>query len=124
MVLVDTSIWVDHFRQGSQRLQTLLMDSNVMCHPFVIGELACGNLANRREILALLSTLPATPVVEFDELMFFIDQHRLMGKGVGFVDIHLLASARLADIPLYTSDKRLKIEAERLGLAYQAIRGR
>ncbi|MEE9566542.1 MAG: PIN domain-containing protein, partial [Desulfobacteria bacterium] len=108
MVLVDTSIWVTHLRQGTRRLEKLLMDAEVMCHSFIIGELACGNLKNRNEILSLLQSLPMTPTIEFDEFLFFIDRNHLMGKGVGFVDVHLLASAQLAGVPLWTADKRLK----------------
>jgi predicted nucleic acid-binding protein len=95
MVLVDTSIWIIHLRQGNRKLEKLLMDAEVMCHPFVIGELACGNLKNRNEIISLLQSLPMTPTIEFDEFLFFIDKNHLMGKGVGFVDVHLLASAQL-----------------------------
>lgn len=103
---------------GSRILDGLLWNGEVLGHPFVIGELACGNLANRKEILSLLAALPSAQVIEFEEFLAFIDQHRLMGRGIGFVDIHLLASAKLADSPLYTSDKRLKAEARRMGLAY------
>lgn len=118
MVLVDTSVWVTHLRQGSKRLEKLLMDAKVWCHPFIIGELACGNLKNRDEIISLLQSLPMAPTVEFDEFLFFIEEHHLMGKGVGFVDIHLLASAQLAGIPLWTADKRLKSAADQLALAF------
>ncbi len=116
MVLVDTSIWVIHLRQGSRKLEKLLMDAEVMCHPFIIGELACGNLKNRNEIISLLQSLPMAPTIEFDEFLFFIDRNHLMGKGVGFVDIHLLASAQLTGIPLWTADKRLKPAADQLVL--------
>ena len=118
MVLVDTSIWGIHLRQGSRRLEKLLMDAEVMCHPFIIGEIACGNLKNRNEILSLLQSLPMSPTIEFDELLFFIDQNDLMGKGVGFVDVHLLASARLTGVPLWTADKKLKSAADQLELTF------
>ena len=95
MVLVDTSIWVTHLRQGNRKLEKLLMDAEVMCHPFIIDELACGNLKNRNEIIALLQSLPMVPTIEFDEFLFFIDGNYLIGKGIGFVDVHLLASAQL-----------------------------
>ena len=84
MVIVDTSIWVTHLRQGSRQLEKLLMDAEVMCHPFIIGELACGNLKNRNEIISLLQSLPMAPTIEFDEFLFFIDRNHLTGKGVGF----------------------------------------
>ncbi|MBW2428990.1 MAG: type II toxin-antitoxin system VapC family toxin [Deltaproteobacteria bacterium] len=119
MVLVDTSIWVTHLRQGSRQLESLLMDAEVMCHPFIIGELACGNLRNRSEIISLLQSLPMVPTIEFDEFLFFIDKNRLMGKSIGFVDVHLLASAQLTGIPLWTADKRLKSSADQLKLAFK-----
>ena len=119
MVLVDTSIWINHLRQGSRNLEKLLMDAEVMCHPFIVGELACGNLKNRNEIVSLLMSLPMAPMIEFDEFLFFIDQHHLMGKGMGFVDVHLLASAQLARIPLWTADKRLRSAADQLKLAFK-----
>ena len=90
-----------------------------MCHPFVIGELACGNLENQNEIISLLQSLPMAPTIEFDEFLFFIDRHRLMGKGVGFVDVHLLSSAHLAGIPLWTADKRLRYAADKLNLLFK-----
>ena len=119
MVLVDTSIWVTHLRQGSRQFEKLLMDAEVMCHPFIIGELACGNLKNRNEIIPLLQSLPMAPTIEFDEFLFFIDRNHLMGKGVGFVDVHLLASAQLTGIPLWTADKRLKSAADQLKLTFK-----
>ena len=119
MVITDTSIWVTHLRQGSRQLEKLLIDAEVMCHPFIIGELACGNLDNRNEIISLLQSLPMAPTIEFDEFLFFIDRNHLMGKGVGFVDIHLLASAQLIGIPLWTADKRLKSTADQLELTFK-----
>ena len=119
MILVDTSIWVAHLRRGSRRLEKLLMDAAVMCHPFVIGELACGNLKNRNEIISLLQSLPMAPTIEFDEFLFFVDRNHLMGRGVGFVDIHLLASAQLAGAPLWTADKKLKSSADQLELVFK-----
>ena len=99
-------------------LEKLLIDAEVMCHPFVIGELACGNLKNRNEIISLLQSLPMAPMIEFDEFLFFIDRNHLMGRGVGFVDIHLLASAQLIGVRLWTADKRLKSAADQLGLRF------
>jgi hypothetical protein len=119
MVLVDTSIWVTHLRQGSRQLEKLLMDAEVMCHPFIIGEFACGNLKNRNEIIPLLQSLPMALTIEFDEFLFFIERNHLMGKGVGFVDVHLLASAQLTGMPLWTADKRLKSAADQLGLIFK-----
>lgn len=119
MVIVDTSIWVTHLRHGSRHLEDVLLDGQVMCHPFIVGELACGNIQNRKEILSLLQTLPMAPTVSLDELLYFIERKKLMGAGIGFVDAHLLASAQLADVPLWTSDKRLKGATAKLGLAYK-----
>ncbi len=119
MVITDTSIWVTHLRQGSRQLEKLLIDAEVMSHPFIIGELACGNLKNRNEIISLLQSLPMAPTIEFDEFIFFIERNQLMGIGIGFVDVHLLASAQLTGIPLWTADKRLKSAATKLDLAYK-----
>ncbi len=119
MVLVDTSIWVTHLRQGSRKLEKLLMDAEVMCHPFIIGELACGNLKNRSEIISLLQSLPMASTIEFDEFLIYIEINQLMGKGIGFVDIHLLASAQLTGVPLWTADKRLKSAANQLELVFK-----
>jgi hypothetical protein len=119
MVLVDTSIWVTHLRQGSRQLEKLLMDTEVMCHPFIIGELACGNLKNRNEIISLLQSLTLAPTIDFDEFLFFIDRNHLMEKGIGFVDVNLLASAQLAGVPLWTADKRLKSVADQLELTFK-----
>ena len=119
MVLVDTSIWVEHLRKGNRQLELLLMDTAVICHPFIIGELACGTIKKRNEILSLLKSLPSAPVLEFDELMFFIDENQMMGIGIGFVDVHLLASARLSGTSLWTADKKLKSAANKLSLNYE-----
>jgi predicted nucleic acid-binding protein len=119
MILVDTSIWVTHLRQGSRQLEKLLMDAEVMCHPFIIGELACGNLKNRNEIISLLQSLPMAPTIELDEFLFFIDRNHLMGKGIGFVDVHLLASVQMAGVPLWTADKRLISAADQLELTFE-----
>ncbi|MFZ2630651.1 MAG: PIN domain-containing protein [Desulfosalsimonadaceae bacterium] len=114
MILVDTSIWVDHLRKGNQRLEKLLMDAQVVCHPFVIGELACGNIKNRSEILSLLQTLPSAFPIDLEEYLYFVKQYELFGIGIGFVDIHLLASAMLSNAHLWTADKRLKEAAIKL----------
>ena len=107
MILVDTSVWVEHLRSGTIGLEKLLSDGHVACHPFIIGELACGNLKNRTEILSLLQDLPMASCADDDEAIQFINDHKLMGKGMGYIDIHLLMSALLTGIPLWTIDKRL-----------------
>ena len=116
MVLVDTSVWISHFRYGHARLQKLLEEGRVACHPFIIGELACGNISNRIEILYLMQSLPMLDSVEHDELLVFIEENKLMGKGLGFVDVHLMASAVLAGTPLWTQDKKLKQACARLSI--------
>ena len=107
IVLVDTSVWIDHLRRGNQQLVELLESGRVLCHPHVIGELACGNLQNRAEILKLLNTLPQAVAVTFAEALTFVESHHLYGRGLGWVDIHLLASAILSGCPLWTLDRRL-----------------
>lgn len=114
MILVDTSVWVEHLRSGTIGLETLLMEGQVVCHPFIVGELACGNLKNRGEILALLQNLPMASSAEDDEVIQFINDHQLMGKGLGYIDIHLLMSSLLSRIPLWTLDKRLHEAAQSL----------
>ena len=108
-----------HLRRGSRHLERLLLDAQVVCHPFVVGELACGKIENRDEILSLLRALPMAPTVTLEELLFFIERHELMSKGIGFVDAHLLASAQLAGVSLWTSDKALRSAANELNVAYQ-----
>jgi predicted nucleic acid-binding protein len=115
-LLVDTSSWVDHLRRRDASLSELLEDGLVWTHPFVIGELACGNLAKRAEVLGLLGTLPLVPVADHEEVLAFVESRRLMGRGLGWIDLHLLASAVLASLPLCTSDKRLSSVAHELGL--------
>ena len=118
MILIDTSVWVDHFRKGNRELERLLNDGDVVCHPFVIGELACGNLKNRKEIISLLQALSTIDTVDNDEIIFFIEKHKLKGKGVGLIDVHLLASAILNDILLWTFDRKLKSAASKLNIEY------
>lgn len=117
MILVDTSVWVDHFRVGVPALAELLEQQQVLMHAFVLGELACGNLKSREETLHLLSDLPAAPKASDLEVMEFIERRRLMGKGIGFVDAHLLAAVMLAPgARLWSRDKRLRQIAHSLGV--------
>jgi predicted nucleic acid-binding protein len=117
MILVDTSIWIDHLRNGNARLAAMLDKAEVWTHPFVIGELACGNLANRGELLMLMGNLPRLVVATNDEVLFYIAQHELMGRGIGYIDTHLLASSALAGpIKLWTLDGRLATLAGELGM--------
>ncbi len=116
-MLVDTSVWVEHFRRHDPRLTELLERGEVECHPFIIGELACGNLRSRTEILILLHDLPKTPLIEHDEALAFVDNHELMGSGLGWIDVHLLASAQLGHTLLWSRDRRLTATADRLGIS-------
>jgi predicted nucleic acid-binding protein len=118
MVLVDTSVWVAHLRDGTIGLDSLLSDGHVVCHSLIIGELGCGNLQNRTEILSLLQDLPMALHAEHEEVLQFIEDHRLMGKGLGYIDVHLLASAFLTSAPLWTLDKRLYEASLMLRLDY------
>ncbi|MBI3316418.1 MAG: type II toxin-antitoxin system VapC family toxin [Candidatus Omnitrophica bacterium] len=120
MVLVDTSVWVAHLKWANRNLAKLLYSTQVMTHDFVIGELACGNLKNRKEVLALLERLPRAPLVSQEEILYFIEQQSLMGKGIGFVDVHLLASAKLRSLYLWTLDASLNRIANRFELDYQS----
>jgi predicted nucleic acid-binding protein len=120
MVLVDTSVWVRHLRQGEPHLERLLNNGEVMCHPFVVGELACGNIKNRTEILSLLQILPLVTNAKHEEVLQFIDQNHLMGKGLGYIDVHLCASAVITDVPMWTYDRRLNATNEGLGIRYSA----
>lgn len=114
MVLADTSVWIDHLRSGNARLAELLNEGKVTIHPFIIGELACGNLKNRKEIIALLHALPHTEKADDDEALLFIEKHKLMGLGIGLIDIHLLASCKLGNAKILTKDKRLINAAKQL----------
>jgi predicted nucleic acid-binding protein len=117
VTLVDTSVWVDHLRRGSLRLSALLDEAQVLCHPFISGELACGNLHNRTEILSLLAALPQAQVAEHEEVLELLSVRRLHGLGLGWVDAHLLASALLSRCPLWTLDKALDTAAIQLGVS-------
>ena len=121
MVLVDTSVWVRHLREGDPDLERLLNDGEVMCHPFIVGELACGNLKNRHEVLSLLQLLPLATQAKHEEILQFIEQNHLMGKGLGYIDVHLSASAVLTGVPMWTYDKRLNEANEGLGIRYNPV---
>jgi predicted nucleic acid-binding protein len=120
LILVDTSVWVEHLRRGEPQLAELLEGGGVVMHPFVVGEIACGNLADRPLVLELLQALPTVVVADNDEALGFIERQGLHGKGIGFIDVHLLASVALtAGAILWTRDKRLHSVADGLGLAIQ-----
>jgi predicted nucleic acid-binding protein len=117
MILVDTSVWIDHLRHGDVELTRLLNTGQVLTHRFVIGELALGNLQNRNTILSTLQNLPQVTVASNEEALHFIETHALFGTGIGYVDAHLLAAVCLSPgTLLWTRDKRLLAESIRLGL--------
>jgi predicted nucleic acid-binding protein len=118
VTLVDTSVWVEHLRSASAILSALLGGGEVLGHPFVAGELALGNLQQRDDILRALRRLPQATSASHQEVLQFIDREALFGRGIGYVDAHLLAAARLtAGSKLWTRDRRLQAVAARLGLA-------
>lgn len=118
MILVDTSVWIDHLRSSDPRLRGALDAGPVRMHPFVLGELACGNVRNRREVFQLLAHLPGVPIASDPEVLGLIDRMTLMGRGLGYLDAHLLASTILAPgTRLWTRDRPLARVATELGLA-------
>ncbi len=112
--LIDTSIWIDHLRNKNEPLIQLLEDNQVYIHPFIIGEIACGNLKNRNEVMNLLKQLPEAAITMHEEALKFLYNHKLSGKGIGWVDIHLLSSCALTSIKLLTLDKRLQRIADNI----------
>ena len=122
MILVDSSVWIDHLRAGDAVLTGLLQTGLVLTHPFVIGELALGNLRQRETVMDALAGLPRASVATDAEVLHFIDRHALFGRGIGYVDVHLLAAARLAGAALWTNDERLLGVAAGLSLAFKAPR--
>lgn len=115
-MIVDTSVWIDHFRKGVDRLAPQLEAGLVFTHPFIIGELACGKLQDRATVLDLLAGLPAVDVADHDEVMSLVEREQLYGRGIGWIDAHLLTAARLSAVPLWTHDKPLRETARHLGV--------
>jgi len=116
MILVDTSVWIEHLRLGNDRLRALLFDEQVLCHPYIVGELACGRLVNRSEILSMLAALPEAQVLDHEEVLGFLEVRRLYGPGIAWVDAHLLASTLLTKCTLWTLDKPLRRVAAALNI--------
>jgi predicted nucleic acid-binding protein len=117
MILADTSIWIDHFRHSDPRLESILKNDQIFMHPLVLGELAVVNLSPRAKLLADLKDLPQIDTAMDDEVLRFVEVHKLFGIGIGYIDAHLLVSARLVpDTTIWTRDKRLESAAARLGL--------
>ncbi|HMO75946.1 MAG TPA: PIN domain-containing protein [Sphingopyxis sp.] len=124
MILIDSSIWIEHLRSANAGLALALAEGQVVQHPFVTAELALGSLAARDRFVAMLDLLPAAPTVDQPALLAFISEHRLFGTGLGMVDAHLLASAAArGSARLWTGDRRLAGQAERLGFLYQSVAG-
>jgi predicted nucleic acid-binding protein len=119
MILVDTSVWVDHLRSGDERLATLLEAGRVLAHPFVIGEIALGHLRKRETIISAMGKLPQATVAADSEVLTYIERNTLMGIGIGYVDAHLLASTCLSGGVLWTRDKQLLGAAERMNLSWR-----
>ena len=122
VILVDTSVWIDHFRKSSSALQRLLLGNEVLCHPFVVGELACGSLRHRDSVLDLLRRLPRSPAATDEEVLRFVEDRSLFGRGLGWVDVHLAVSALLGQCGLWTADRKLRASCHRLGIDYDPIR--
>lgn len=120
MILVDTSVWIDHLHKGIPRLSEALENQEVLSHPFVIGELACGEIKRRQEFLDLLSDLPISVVATDEEALALIERHRLMGKGLGYTDVHLLAAVMLTErARIWTRDKQLAAIATMLRICFE-----
>jgi predicted nucleic acid-binding protein len=117
VILVDSSIWIEHLRRENATVSSLLSSRSILVHPFVIGEIAVGNLRNRRRVLDTLRDLPAAVVASDEEALHFIDRYLLAGRGLGYIDVHLLAAARLSHSVVWTADKRLQASAELLSLS-------
>lgn len=118
MILADTSVWIDHLRDGNDHMEALLARVEIISHPAVIGELACGSIPERAKVLSLLRSLPHIMEAEHDEVMNVIESQKLMHSGVGWLDAHILTAARLSDVPLWTFDKRLSAAARALKISY------
>lgn len=123
MVLIDTSVWIEHLRGKTEVVEDLLTANEVIIHPFIIGEIACGNFTNRGEVLSMLHRLPALSVTDDSLVLYFIDQNKLAGSGMGYIDAHLLASAVLEPpTRVLTLDKRFRAAAEAMELEYDPAR--
>ena len=117
MILVDTSVWIEHLSRRSSRMHSLIEQRRVLQHPFVTGELACGHLGDRKRVLRDIVGLPRAPIVELERVLDLLEEERLFGLGLAWVDVHLLASARTSRTPIWTLDRALYRAAARLGLA-------
>lgn len=116
MILADTSVWIDHLRHGDTELVSLLETGAVCTHPFIIGEILLGSISNRNAIQKMLGELPQVTTASDREVLFFINTHKVYGRGIGWIDTHLLVSAKLSGVRLMTRDKRLSMVARELGV--------
>jgi predicted nucleic acid-binding protein len=121
MILTDTSVWISHFRRSQPYLQQALVDCKVLMHPFVLGEVACGNLRSRSQTLHMLARLPSPVSASNDEVLALLEQQRFFGRGLGWVDVHLLASALLSGCRLWTLDSPLRDAAAALKIGFSSI---
>lgn len=117
MILIDTSVWIAHFKRASAWLAESLENKQALCHPFIVGELACGDLPSRSSTILLLQKLPEAPLMQHEEVLTLVERHHLMASGIGWVDAHLLGSALLAGADFWTLDRPLAIAARKLGVA-------
>ncbi|MBN8553975.1 MAG: PIN domain-containing protein [Deltaproteobacteria bacterium] len=117
-VIVDTNIWINHFKNKNSVLEELLTEDRVVLHPFILGELACGNLDRRAEILELFSWLPKSEILSEEEVLSFLASEKIYGKGLGWIDVHLLGAARISRAQLWTLDKALLKEAKRFSINF------
>lgn len=118
MILVDSSVWIDHFRKTEPRLESLLIHELVSLHPFVLGELACGNLSRRTETIARLAKLPVAAIAPELQVRHLLESRCLWGTGLGWIDMHLLASALIEGLRLWTADRAVSAAARQLGIAF------
>ena len=119
-ILIDTSVWIDHLRTNSPTLRRLLENDLVVCHPLVIGEIACGSIRHRAEVLESLALLPTAPTIDYEELLTFLETHKLFGQGLGWIDVHLLASTMLQQVTLWTLDQSLRNAARKLRCDFES----
>lgn len=121
MILVDTSVWIDHLQNGNSVLSQILEEDQVLLHPFVMGELACGSMQNRSRILADLKNLPSAATATDEEVLRLIEDRKLWGDGIGWIDWHLIASALLSTCRLWTLDLRLRSVAQHAGVRSYSV---
>jgi predicted nucleic acid-binding protein len=119
MILVDTSVWVNHLRESDPHLSSLLVQNRVLVHPWIVGEIACGSFAQRLMVVELLRSLPQLTTAGDEEVLFFLERHLVFGKGIGYIDAHLLTAAMIDNCKIWTTDKRMALIATRLNICYQ-----